>query len=66
MNSVKMWIIFKSIYAIIMTICITYAACHFNMWGLLFFLFIPMISMSMEVSSSTPIDSNREDKKDVK
>ena len=65
MNSVKLWVIFKTIYSIVMTICITYASCYFNSWGILFFLLIPMIGMSMDVSS-TPHETKQEDKKDVK
>ncbi len=54
MNAVKIFIIGKILLHITLAICITFAACYFNKWGLLFFLILPACGLSMEVSSEDP------------
>lgn len=57
MNAVKIFIIGKVLLHITLAICITFASCYFNKWGLLFFLILPACGLSMEVSSENPKNS---------
>lgn len=57
MNAVKLWVIFKSLFSIVSTICITYAACYFNKPVILWMLLLPMLGMSLTVSSSAKGDN---------
>lgn len=48
MNLTKWYVLLHQIMAIVMTICITVAACYFSKWGILFFLLIPATCMGIE------------------
>lgn len=60
MNATKFYVIFQTILRIVMTICITIAACYFGKWGLLFFYFVPAL-MSLNVTSTPDNKDNNQD-----